>query len=147
MKRRIKCDACSRPLRLGSAGETIHLTDDRVCGSGDGPGFFLCDRRPCQITCEKAEAAGGLERLRALYADGRRKNERKRGRPKTGKSKDTVLVAFRVSKEVHAHLLHAAKLTGKRSANALAKALVETPSLKNCLTSIGRRVDSGVDNS
>lgn len=130
MKRRIKCDACSLPLRLGSDSEPFYLTDERICRNTDGPGFFLCDRPVCRETCDRAEAAGGLERLRALYADGRRKNERKRGRPKTGGSKDTVLVAFRVSKEVHAHLAHAAKITGKRSANALVKALVEIDSVR-----------------
>lgn len=35
------CDACGRPVGAS------YFTDDEVCGGGDGPGFYLCGRRPC----------------------------------------------------------------------------------------------------
>lgn len=35
------CDACNKP-----AGRD-YITDADVCGSGDGPGFMLCDRARC----------------------------------------------------------------------------------------------------
>lgn len=36
------CDACGR-----STGEDSYCTDDEVCQGGDGPGFFLCNRKDC----------------------------------------------------------------------------------------------------
>lgn len=35
------CDGCGKPV--GAA----YYTDEEVCGGGDGPGFFLCDRKRC----------------------------------------------------------------------------------------------------
>jgi hypothetical protein len=51
------CDACGKPVG------TDHITDDEVCGSSDGPGFFLCDRKRC---CAKREPLS-VEERRALY--------------------------------------------------------------------------------
>lgn len=49
-----KCDGCGK--RVG----TNYCTDDQVCGSSDGPGFFLCDRLVC------------IERIGNLSVDERR---------------------------------------------------------------------------
>jgi hypothetical protein len=35
------CDGCNRPVG------TSFFTDDEVCGTTDGPGFYLCDRAAC----------------------------------------------------------------------------------------------------
>jgi hypothetical protein len=39
---RIKCDGCGAPIQSDD-----HATDEDVCGSGDGPGFFLCGSAAC----------------------------------------------------------------------------------------------------
>ena len=56
-----RCDCCDKPV----TGE--HLSDSRVCGNDDGPGFYLCDRKRCEAKREKLEAAGGIEGLRVAY--------------------------------------------------------------------------------
>jgi hypothetical protein len=63
-----KCDGCGRPC-------TEHFTDDRVCGGGDGPGFFLCGRKSCVAKREAVEAQGGIGALRLYYTNQRTKNE------------------------------------------------------------------------
>lgn len=35
------CDGCGKPVG------TNYFTDDEVCQGGDGPGFFLCERKRC----------------------------------------------------------------------------------------------------
>lgn len=49
-----RCDACGKPVG------TAYYTDDEVCGGGDGPGFYLCERKRCG------------EKLRGLTVDERR---------------------------------------------------------------------------
>jgi hypothetical protein len=51
------CDACGKPIH----GE--HMTDDEVCGSSDGPGFFLCNRKRCGASYE----AMTVEERRAFF--------------------------------------------------------------------------------
>jgi hypothetical protein len=63
-----KCDCCGRPC-------TEHLSDERVCGAGDGPGFYICGRRACERLAEKIESEGGLPALRAHYEETRRRNQ------------------------------------------------------------------------
>jgi hypothetical protein len=36
------CDCCGKPVG------TEYVSDDEVCGSSDGPGFFLCQRKRCE---------------------------------------------------------------------------------------------------
>jgi len=36
------CDACGQRIR------GVRCTDDEVCQGGDGPGFYLCDRKACR---------------------------------------------------------------------------------------------------
>lgn len=38
----IKCDCCGKPTN-----EAERYSDDEVCGSSDGPGFYLCHRKRC----------------------------------------------------------------------------------------------------
>lgn len=52
------CDACNEPV-----GDD-YMTDDEVCGNGDGPGFILCDRRVCRVKC----ANMNIEERRAHFA-------------------------------------------------------------------------------
>lgn len=40
------CDAC------GGRITGVRCTDDDVCQGGDGPGFYLCDRKPCRAKYE-----------------------------------------------------------------------------------------------
>jgi hypothetical protein len=58
------CDGCGKPCG------TNYFTDDEVCGSGDGPGFFLCDRARC---CKKRDL--DVEGRRALYTAQRAIND------------------------------------------------------------------------
>jgi hypothetical protein len=60
------CDACGK-----NAGYPNHNTDDEVCGNGDGPGFFLCNRK----TCGKRYENLGVEDRRTLFAAQRAKND------------------------------------------------------------------------
>jgi hypothetical protein len=52
------CDGCGKPCGLDP------MTDAEVCGSTDGPGFFLCAR----ISCETRRDALDLQGRRALYS-------------------------------------------------------------------------------
>ena len=40
--REVTCDGCGRPI-----GGDEFYTDEEVCGGGDGPGFYLCQRKSC----------------------------------------------------------------------------------------------------
>lgn len=51
------CDCCGLPVG------TDPVCDEEVCGSTDGPGFFLCERR----TCEAKRSNLSVEGRRALY--------------------------------------------------------------------------------
>lgn len=59
------CDACGK-----STNEACRYTDDEVCGSSDGPGFFLCDREACILKRDLP-----LEDRRTLYTEQRAKND------------------------------------------------------------------------
>lgn len=59
------CDACGKPVG------TEYLTDDEVCGGGDGPGFFLCSRVRC---CNKRDPLT-VDQRRALYTERRALNQ------------------------------------------------------------------------
>jgi hypothetical protein len=52
-----RCDGCGQPVG------TAYFTDDEVCGSGDGPGFCLCERE----RCVKRREGLSVEDRRALY--------------------------------------------------------------------------------
>ena len=58
------CDACGKPV-----GED-YCTDDEVCGSTDGPGFYLCTR----ARCAKRRDALDVEARRAFYTEQRKAN-------------------------------------------------------------------------
>lgn len=60
-----RCDNCG-----GSIEEGRHCTDSEVCGHGDGPGFFLCDR----LECVASYASEPPEERRRLFNLGRRAN-------------------------------------------------------------------------
>lgn len=59
------CDACGK--RVGTA----YFTDTDVCGSTDGPGFFLCDRKRCMAKRDGLDEAA----RRALYTAQRAIND------------------------------------------------------------------------
>lgn len=59
------CDACGR-----STGAAM-VSDDEVCGSGDGPGFYLCDR----LRCSQALEGITVDQRRAHYEAQRMKNK------------------------------------------------------------------------
>ena len=44
------CDGCNKPVG------TNYYTDDEVCGGGDGPGFFICERKREGLTVEQRQA-------------------------------------------------------------------------------------------
>ncbi len=67
------CDCCSKSLGRLDDPEN-HFTDDEVCGSGDGPGFYLCGRKECG----KLYDGKSVEERRALFTSGRARNEAKR---------------------------------------------------------------------
>ena len=54
------CDGCGKPVG------TDHMTDDEVCAGGDGPGFFLCDRKRCPTNNATFQNKPVAERL-AFY--------------------------------------------------------------------------------
>ena len=51
------CDACGKPVG------TNYYTDGEVCGNGDGPGFYLCER----LRCIARRTDLDVEQRRALY--------------------------------------------------------------------------------
>jgi hypothetical protein len=57
------CDACGEPI----GGE--HFTDEQACGTGDGPGFFLCGDEDCVARRPK-----GIRARRQFYAHQRAHN-------------------------------------------------------------------------
>lgn len=59
------CDACGKPVG------TDYITDGLVCGNGDGPGFYLCDRKRCRAKRELLS----VENRRSLYTEQRKRNE------------------------------------------------------------------------
>jgi len=61
-----RCDLCGKPVG------TDYMTDGEVCGTGDGPGFYLCERRRCVA----ARAGLSVETRRAAY-EARRFENRK----------------------------------------------------------------------
>jgi len=63
------CDFC------GKSCAAEHFTDDRVCGSGDGPGFYLCGRAACARARERLETDEGFEALKLRYREQRAKND------------------------------------------------------------------------
>lgn len=67
------CDFCGKSCAGG------HQSDDRVCGGGDGPGFYLCDRPSCMRQRDAYEASHGLQGLAERYAEVRAKNKRQQG--------------------------------------------------------------------
>lgn len=60
------CDGCGKPVGTG------YFTDDEVCGGGDGPGFYLCERKRCVTRLQPL----GVEDRRRLYTEQRTANER-----------------------------------------------------------------------
>ena len=58
------CDGCGKPVG------TNYFTDEDVCGGGDGPGFYLCDRVRC---CQRRDL--DVEGRRALYTAQRAIND------------------------------------------------------------------------
>ncbi len=64
-----RCDACGKPTGAD------YMTDERVCGNSDGPGFFLCGRKRCTSARDAAEANGGLAALALLYTTQRKIND------------------------------------------------------------------------
>lgn len=58
------CDCCGKPTGRD------YNTDDEVCGSTDGPGFYLCSRKRCGAKTEGLD----VEARRALYTAQRVKN-------------------------------------------------------------------------
>jgi len=60
------CDACGSPI----VGE--HFTDEEVCGTGDGPGFLLCDGEEC-----KARRPKSIRARRQFYTFQRAHNDQR----------------------------------------------------------------------
>jgi len=60
-----RCDCCGKPVG------TAYYTDDDVCGSTDGPGFYICDRKRCAD--KRAEMS--VDERRTLYTSQRKANE------------------------------------------------------------------------
>ena len=55
------CDACNRKMaKAVSQGD--YVTDDEVCGSSDGPGFYVCH------ACNDKLQGRSIEERRAVYA-------------------------------------------------------------------------------
>lgn len=64
-----RCDGCGKPVT------GTHFTDDRVCGSTDDAGFYICHRVQCATKRQKIEAEGGVPALAAHYQATRVKND------------------------------------------------------------------------
>lgn len=63
------CDGCGKFVGV------CQLTDERLTGTGDGPGFWLCMRKACMQQRSAVEANGGLDALREHYQRGRERAE------------------------------------------------------------------------
>lgn len=63
------CDFC------GKSCAAEHFTDDRACGGGDGPGFYLCGKATCERARAKLEREQGFPALKQHYIEQRRKND------------------------------------------------------------------------
>lgn len=48
------CDGCNKPVG------TNWYTDAEVCGGGDGPGFFVCERARCSKKLEGLDVPARL---------------------------------------------------------------------------------------
>jgi hypothetical protein len=59
------CDGCGKPTGAD------YCTDADVCGAGDGPGFFVCERKACMARLELLD----VEARRRLYTDMRARIE------------------------------------------------------------------------
>jgi len=62
------CDGCGSPVG------TDPWTDDEICGQGDGPGFFLCQRATCRKRREALEPGARqalYEQIRRQFAEWR----------------------------------------------------------------------------
>lgn len=59
-----RCDACGQPIH------GAQTSDDEVCGSGDGPGFLLCERKRCE-----GKRPESVEGRREMYTRQRAKND------------------------------------------------------------------------
>jgi hypothetical protein len=98
----ILCDCCGMPIGdLDKPGN--HFTDDEVCGSSDGPGFFLCSRRACSIVYrgksvdERREIfTAGRERIKGIQHPRTEKVKEKPAGP-TNAEMHKVLDAFQVN--------------------------------------------------
>jgi hypothetical protein len=55
------CDGCNKPVG------TNYYSDEDVCGSGDGPGFYRCDRKRCAAKLEGLT----VEQREAIYTSNR----------------------------------------------------------------------------
>lgn len=75
------CDFCGRSCAGG------HMSDTRVCGNSDGPGFFLCARASCRRARDKYEADHGIDALAERYAEQRSKNDAVTREPRYAKPK------------------------------------------------------------
>lgn len=67
-QRSTPCDFC------GKSCAAEHFTDERACGSGDGPGFYLCGRVGCERARATVEREEGFETLKHHYDAQRSKN-------------------------------------------------------------------------
>jgi hypothetical protein len=65
-----RCDGCCKPITERTGG---HVTDTEVCGSVDGPGFYLCGRARCEQERNRLD----VEARRALFSRGRAWNARR----------------------------------------------------------------------
>lgn len=66
----ILCDCCGKPMGdLDKDGN--HFTDSDVCGSSDGPGFFLCHRKRCHA----AQEGKTIEERRVMFTTQRDRND------------------------------------------------------------------------
>lgn len=87
-----RCDSCGRGI-FGATTE--YATDEEVCGNGDGPGFFLCYRRP---RCAARYAGLDVEQRRTLFTAQRIANQafeaaRQASRPLTQDERNLVTLA------------------------------------------------------
>ena len=81
------CDGCRRNIERED-GVLNHATDTEVCGSSDGPGFFLCGTEACNALWENLD----VEARRALFTKNRKLNDEARSQAKV----DAEIEAMRV---------------------------------------------------
>ncbi len=108
------CDFC------GKSCAAEHYSDDRACGGGDGPGFYLCGRAACRSARARLEVDQGFDALVRHYAEQRRKNIAAADKPRPfldgPRGTDRQLAKYRREQDLVAAQISRASTQGREEA-------------------------------